>query len=85
MSTITPSDDKLITFDDPYVGLAMSMLQNAVEEIRYYIKQTTKRRRTIASFGYIKNPLAELRWFITNPNGAELLAVESNLDHIIHQ
>ena len=85
MTTISPPDDSLISFDDPYAALSMAMLQNAVQEICCYLNKSITKRRIIKDFGYIENPLAELRWFINHPHGAELVLDQANLGHVIHE
>ena len=63
----------------------MAMLGNAIEELRYHIAHPISKDLRSSYFGYIKNPLAELRWFITHPEGGEMLAASADISSVFQK
>lgn len=61
------------------------MLGNAIEELRYHISHPISKDLRSSYFGYIKKPLAELRWFITHPEGGEMLAASADISSVFQK
>lgn len=67
------------------IEIVMAMLGNAIEELRYHIARPISKDPRSSYFGYIKNPLAELRWFITAPEGGEMLAAAADISSVFQK
>ena len=63
----------------------MAMLGNAIEELRFHISHPVAKDPRSSHFGYIRNPLAELRWFITHPEGGEMLAASADISSVFQK
>ena len=65
--------------------IVMAMLGNAIEELRYHITHPISKDLRSSYFGYIKNPLGELRWFLTSPEGGEMLAASADISSVFQK
>jgi len=67
------------------IEIVMAMLGNAIEELRFHISHPIAKDPRSSHFGYIRNPLAELRWFITSPEGGEMLAASADISSVFQK
>ena len=66
---------------EPFTALAIAILCNAINEIKAHHHSIPARRFNRSYYGPERNPLPELRGFVTEPYGAELLASLANLEN----
>jgi len=72
-------------FELPCIELVMAVLSNAIEEIQQLCHPVPRLRQRIAYFGKGKNHFADLRWFLTSPDGAELLTTAAGINGILNR